>query len=164
MCSHLDPLHLVVIIGPFNKWGVYFLDCNPTSARGHQKIIMVVDYFNKWFKAMPIVKSDGETIAFFVFNQIIARLIIPSEIVTDHGSHFHNEMMKEIESKLGFKHGHFSPYYPWENGQVESVNKSVKTILQKIVIQRKFDWHIMLYPTLWAYQTLVKTSTSFSPF
>jgi hypothetical protein len=65
---------------------------------------------------------------------------------------------------LGFKHGHSSPYYPQENGQVEAVNKSLKTILQKTVSQSKSDWHIMLYPALWAYRTSVKTATSFSPF
>jgi hypothetical protein len=55
---------------------------------------VVIDYFTKWVEAMPIIKSDGKTVAFFVFNQIIARFGIPSEIVTDHGSHFLNEMMK----------------------------------------------------------------------
>jgi transposase InsO family protein len=73
-------------------------------------------------------------------------------------------MIEEIASKLGFKHGHSSPYYPQENGQVEAVNKSLKTILEKNVIQSKFEWHIMLYPALWAYQTSVKTSTRFSLF
>jgi hypothetical protein len=73
---------------------------------------VVIDYFTKWIKAIPTVKSDGNTGAFFVFNQIIARFIISSEIFTDHGSHFQNEIMEEIASKLGFKHGHSSPYYP----------------------------------------------------
>jgi transposase InsO family protein len=109
---------------------------------------MAIEYFNKWAKAMPPVKYNGKTNAFFIFNQIKSRFGIPSEIVTDHGSHFHNEMMKELASKLGFRHGHSSPYYPQENGQVEAMNKSLKTILQKNVSQRKFDWHIMLYPTL----------------
>jgi hypothetical protein len=45
------------------------------------------------------------------------------------------------------KHGHSSPYYPQANGQLEAVNKSLKTILQKIVSQHKSGWHIMLYPT-----------------
>jgi hypothetical protein len=164
MCSHPSPLHPVITVGPFTKWGVDFVDCNPTSVGGHQHIIVVIDYFTKWVEAMPTVKSDGKTVSFFVFNQIIARFRIPSEIVTDHGSHFQNEMMKELASKLGFRHGHSSPYYPQENGQVEAVNKSLKTILQKTVSQRKSDWHIMLYPTLWAYRTSVKTSTGFSPF
>jgi hypothetical protein len=61
---------------------------------------------------MPIVKSDGKTVAFFVFNQIIARFSILSDIVTDDGSHIQNEMMEELASKLEFKHGHSFPYYP----------------------------------------------------
>jgi transposase InsO family protein len=125
---------------------------------------MVLDYFTKWVESIPAVKSDGNIVAFFVFNQIITRFGIPSEIVTDHGSHFQNEMMEEITSNLGFKHGHSSPYYPQENGKVEVVNKSLKTILQNIVNQSKFDWHIMLYPALWEYRTSANTATSFSTF
>jgi hypothetical protein len=112
MHLHIAPLPPVITVGPFTKWGVNFMDCNPTSAGGNQHIIMVVDYFTKWAEAMPTVKSDGKTSTFFIFNQIIAWFSIPSEIVIDHGSHFQNEMMEEITSKLGFRHGHSSPYYP----------------------------------------------------
>jgi transposase InsO family protein len=107
------------------------------------------------------LNPDGKTATFFVFNQIIAWFRIPKEIVTDHGSHFQNEMMTELASKLGFTHDHSSPYYPQENGQVEAVNKSLKTILQKTVSQSKSNWHVMLYPALWAYRTMVNTSTWF---
>jgi hypothetical protein len=141
-----------------------FHGLQPTSAGGHHHIIMVMDYFTKWVEAMPTIKSDGETATHFVFNQIIARFGISKEIVTDHGSHFQNKMMTELASKLGFKQDHSSSYYPQENGQVEAVNKSLKSILQKTVRQSKSNWHMMLYPALWAYQTAVKTSTSFSPF
>jgi hypothetical protein len=109
MCSNPAPFHPVITIGPFTKWGVDFVDCNPTSAGGHKHIIMVIDYFTKWDEAMPKIKSDGKTTTFFVFNQNIARFGIPSEIATDHESQFQNEMMEELESKLGFKHGHSSP-------------------------------------------------------
>ena len=64
------------------------MDCNPASARGHHHIIVVVDYFTKWAKAMPTVKSDGETTVHFIFNQIITWFSIPKELVTDHGRHF----------------------------------------------------------------------------
>jgi transposase InsO family protein len=124
------------------------MDFNLALAGGHQHIIVDLDYFPKWAEAMPTIKFDGKTATLFIFNQIITRLKIPKEIVTDHGNHFHNEMMKELASKLGFKHDHSSPYYPQENGQVEAVNKSLKTILQKTVSQSKSDLHLMLYPAL----------------
>jgi hypothetical protein len=88
MHSHPTPIHPVITVGPFTKWGVDFVDFNPTSAGRHQHIIVAIEYFNKWDKAMPTVKSDGKTATFFVFNQIIARFGILSEIVTNDGSHF----------------------------------------------------------------------------
>ena len=91
---------------------------------------MAINYFMKWAEAMPTVKSDGETDAHFVFNQIITRFDILKELVTDHGRHFQNKMMEELDSKLGYKKEHSSSYYPQVNGQVEAVNKSLKSIIQ----------------------------------
>jgi transposase InsO family protein len=113
---------------------------------------------------MPTIKSNGKTVASFVFNQIIAQFGILSEIITYHGSHFQNEMMVELVSKMGFKHGNSSPYYPQENGQVEAINTSLNTILKKTVSRSNSNWHIMLYPMLWAYRISVKTATGFFPF
>ena len=116
MRSHPAPLFLVVSVGPFMKWGIDYVTCNPASAGGHKYIIVVVDYFTKWVEAIPTFKSDGETTSFFVFNQIIARFGIPKVIVTDHGSHFQNIMMTELTTMLGFGQEHSSLYYPQANG------------------------------------------------
>ena len=53
----------------------------------------------KWGEAMPIVKSDDEIAAHFVFNQIITRFRIPRELVTDHGSHF----QKLFDGRVGIQ-------------------------------------------------------------
>ena len=88
MCSHPAPLHLIVTVGPFPKWGLEFMDCNPVLARGHHHIIVAVNYFTKWVEAMPMIKSNGETAMHFIFNQIITQFDILKEFVTDHGRHF----------------------------------------------------------------------------
>ena len=67
--------------------------------------------------------------------------------------------MEELALKLGYKQEHSSSYYPQENGQVEAMNKSLKSILQQTIAQSKMNWHIMLYPALWAYRNADKTAT-----
>ena len=88
MRSHPAPLFPVVSVGPFMKWGIDYVTCNPASTGGHKYIIVDVDYFTKWTKAMPTFEADGETTAFFMFNQIIACFGIPNVIVANHGSNF----------------------------------------------------------------------------
>ena len=102
--------------------------------------------------------------ALFTFNHIITRFGVPKQLVTDHGSHIQNAMMTELSTQLGFRQEHSSPYYPQANGQVEAVNKTLKTILQRTMDRNKSNWHVMLFPTLWAYRTSVKTATGFTPF
>ena len=148
MRAHPAPMFPIITVGPFTKWGIDYTTCNPPSTRGHRYIIVAVDYFTKWVEAMPTFKDDGETAALFLFNQIIARFGVPREIVTDHGSHFQNQMMSELTSNLGLRQEHSSPYYPQANGQVEAVNKTLKTILQRTINSAKSNWHLMLYSTL----------------
>ena len=44
------------------------------------------------------------------------------------------------------------------------MKKSFKSTLQRTITQSKNNWHIMLYPALWAYRTTVKTVMGFSPY
>jgi hypothetical protein len=144
MRAHPTPMIPVITVGPFTKWGIDYTTCNPLSARGHRYIIVVVDYFTKWVEAMSTFKYDGETTTLFLFNQIIARFDVPREIVTDHGSHFQNQMMSKLTSNLRLQQEHSSPYYPQANGQVEAVNKTLKMILQRTINSANSNWHLML--------------------
>ena len=101
MRAHPAPMFPVITVGPFTKWGIDYTTCNPPSARGHCYIIIAIDCFTKWIEVMPTFKYDGETAALFLFNQIIARFRVLREIVTDHGSKFHNQMMTKLTSNLG---------------------------------------------------------------
>jgi hypothetical protein len=50
--THPTPLHIIVVFGPFAKWGIDFMQCKPTSAGGHGYIIVVIDYFTKWVEVV----------------------------------------------------------------------------------------------------------------
>eukprot|EP00253_Pinus_taeda_P009175 PITA_09175 len=130
------PLHPIVTVIPFSKWGIDYMTCNPHSAMGHGYSIIAIDYFIKWAKA----------------------------IITDHGKHFRNHMMTKLTTQLGLRHDSSTPYYPQANGQVEAVKKVLVIMLQHTVGMHKSNWHLMLFSALWAYRTLVKDATRFTPF
>jgi hypothetical protein len=161
---HPAPLHPVVSVGPFAKWGIDFMTCHPHSAGGHGYIIVAVDYFTKWAEAMPTFDNTGKTAALFLFNHVVTRFCVPQAIVTDHGSHFRNNMMSELTEKLGLRHDSSTPYYPQANGQVEAINKVLITMIRRMIGIHKTSWHTMLFSALWAYRTSVKSATGFMPF
>ena len=107
-----------------------------------------MDYFTKWVEVMPTYKYDAKTVALFLFNHIITRFGIPKSIVTDHGTHFCNAMMVELTSMLHLDHENSSPYYPQADRQVESINRILKTMLQRMVGKHKSNWHVQLFSTL----------------
>ena len=73
-------------------------------------------------------------------------------------------MMEELSAKLGFCHENSTSYYPQGNGQVDAINKVLKTMLCQMVEDHKSNWNQTLFSTLWAYRTSVKTGTSFTLF
>ena len=133
MCAPPIPLHPVITVGPFAKWCIDFMTCNPHSAEGHAYIIVAIDYFTKWAEEIPTLTANGKTAAQFIFNHIIARFGIPQAIVTDHGSHFQHYMVEELTFKLGMLHNSSTLYYPQANGQVEAMNKFLVTMLQRTI-------------------------------
>ena len=89
-------MHPIITLGPFMKWGIYFMTCNPRSAEVNGYIIVAFNYFMKWVEAMPTYNADSIIVIQFLFNHIISRFGVPQAIVTDHGSHFRQHMMAEL--------------------------------------------------------------------
>ncbi len=61
-------------------------------------------------------------------------------------------------------HHKSSTYYPQENGQVGSTNKTLGHSLAKLVNANCNDWDVILFRTLWAYRTTYKMTTQITPF
>jgi transposase InsO family protein len=140
------------------------MTCNPPSSNGHKYIVVAVDYFTKWVEAMPTFNNITDTATRFFFNHVISCFGVPLQLISNHGKHFENEIFVKLSSRLRLSHEFASPHYPQSNGQVEAVNKVLKTMLQHMVNKHKTNWHHMLFSTLWTYRTAMKTTTGFTPF
>ena len=72
-CTYPSPLHPIIVVGPYTKWGIDFMHYKPTSIGGHGYIIVAIDYFTKWVEAMPTYAENGKIFTLFLFNHVIAR-------------------------------------------------------------------------------------------
>ncbi|MCO5557534.1 hypothetical protein L7F22_011100 [Adiantum nelumboides] len=118
----------------------------------------------KWAEAKASRKADAITTAKFLFENIIARFGCPFEIVSDNGTHFINEVIKELTSNFMISLYKSTPYYPQANGQAESTNKTLISVLTKTVEAHRTDWDLKLTSALWAYRTAYKVAINCTPF
>ena len=135
----------MVTVGPFSKWAIDYMIIDPPSVDGHHYIIAAVDYFRKWAEVTPTFDNMTKTTTYFLFNNAITIFGAHKEIVTENGSHFRNSFMDELTTNLGLRHDFSSPYYPQCNGQVEAINKVLKTMLKRMFNKNKTNWHMMLF-------------------
>ncbi|XP_024172220.1 uncharacterized protein LOC112178292 [Rosa chinensis] len=56
-----------------------------------------------------------------------------------------------------------TPYYAQSNGQAKASNKTIITLLKKMLVENPRQWHDTLYETLWAYRTSKRNPTVTTP-
>jgi transposase InsO family protein len=113
-------------------------------------ILVAVDYVSKWIEALPCKKADN--INSKMFEEIIfSRFGVSRIVISDGGSHFIDKRFENYLSKHGIRHNVATPYHPQTSGQVETSNKQIKNILQKIVNEMGTGWKDKLPEALWAY-------------
>jgi hypothetical protein len=65
------PLHLVIGIVPFSKWGLDFIGpISPPSSAGHIFILTATDSFTRWAEAVPLKNAKAEQVVLFLQENI----------------------------------------------------------------------------------------------
>ena len=96
-------------------------------------MIVATDYFTKWVKAIPMKKVEQKDVISFIKEHIIHRFGIPQTIITDQGTMFIDDEMKEFMEDYGIKHLTSTSYYAQANGQAKASNKIIIGILEKML-------------------------------
>jgi transposase InsO family protein len=124
------PLRYNLQIDLFDVWGIDFMGPFKNS-HGLEHILVMVDYVSKWVEAMPCCKaSTEESIAMFK-SMIFPRFGTPRILISDGGTHFTGKNFKKCLSKLGIEQRVSTAYHPQTNGQAETSNGQLKSILNK---------------------------------
>ncbi|CEL97793.1 unnamed protein product [Vitrella brassicaformis CCMP3155] len=96
--------------------------------------------------------------------EVVARHGLPEQIITDNGSHFVNQLMREVAIRLRIKHTTTTPQHPQGNGMIERFNRTLKDRMRPYLNKLQTNWDRVIPLVLYAYRTTEHESTGFTPF
>ena len=149
---------------PFERIAVDIVGpIHPMTDQKNRYILTVVDYATRYPEAIPLPSIETERVAEALVS-IFTRVGIPKEMLTDQGTQFTSDLMKEISKLLSIKHFTTSPYHPACNGLVERFNGTLKQMLKRMCAENPRDWDRYITPLLFAVRDAPQESMGFSPF
>jgi transposase InsO family protein len=83
-------------------------------------------------------------------NVIFPRFGTPRILISDGGTDFTGKNFRKCLSKLEIEHRVSTAYHPQTNGQAETSNRQLKSILNKTIEKGGKDWSKKLDGALWA--------------
>ncbi|KAF6030922.1 hypothetical protein EB796_010766 [Bugula neritina] len=149
---------------PFKRCAIDLVGpINPPSEKGHRYILTLVDYATRYPEATPLKNIDSATVAEALLD-MYSRVGIPEEVISDQGTQFISDYMKEFTRLLDMRQLPTSPYHAMANGLVEKFNGTLKSMLKKLCAKEPRQWHRFINAALFAYREVPQESTGFAPF
>lgn len=83
-------------------------------------------------EALALRDNKAAGVDNFLCSNIMTKFGYPIELVSDQGTHFLNDALRELAQTHMILHKNSTPYHPQANGQVESSNKILGKIIKKL--------------------------------
>lgn len=159
------PLGRMPVIGePFKRVAVDLVGpISPLSDGGNRYILVLVDFATRYPEAVALRNIDAATVAEALWN-MWSRYGVPEEVLTDRGTQFTSDVMKQAYALLGVRGLTTTPYHAQANGLVERFNGTLKSMIRKLCLERPKDWDRYINAALFAYREVPSESLGFSPF
>jgi transposase InsO family protein len=160
--GELQPLPI-----PESRWetvSVDFITELPES-HGFDAIMTAVDSTGKRAHFIPThttVTAAGA--ARLYLNHIWKLHGLPRNILSDRGTQFVAEFMRELCRLLSIKISTSTAYHPQSDGQTERVNQEIEQYLRLFVDERQDDWDELTPMAEFTYNNHVHSSTQHTPF
>ena len=137
---------------PFRRVAVDLVGpLSPPSEDNHRYILTLVDYATRYPEAVALKNIDTETVAETLVD-FYSRIGVPEEILSDMGTQFTSDLMKEVARLLSIKQLTTSPYHPICNGLVEKFNGTLKKMLKRLCQEEPRQWHRFINAVLFCLQ------------
>ena len=141
----------VDLVGPF------------TPAGGYTHIITAIDVFTKYLFATPIRRVTARTVVDALTDIFLKHTYIPITILTDKGTQFTSNLMKEATDLLDIDLKHATVKHPQTIGLLERAHAGLKKTLKIYENNQHKDWHKYINYAVFAHNTAWNPNTKTTP-
>ena len=156
------PLKSIPVGEPFECVGMDFKEFD-VSNKGNRYALVFQDYLTKWPEVFPVADRTAKTVA-SCLAELVWRHGVPAHIIHDREAEFLSDVLQDTAAILGVKQLPTSGGHPQTDGLVERLNRTLKSMLSKLVVKKGRNWDELLGPVLMAYRTTPQASSGESPF
>ncbi|XP_055604152.1 uncharacterized protein K02A2.6-like [Uranotaenia lowii] len=150
--ANSKPLPITAIELPNNPWDYVSMDFWSTSEIHHLKALILIDNYSRFLVAMPMEKSDTETVKKSL-KRVFETYYLPKTLKADNGPPFNSVELKNwLQQHWGIKLIHSTPLNPTENGLVERSMQGI-TKISSIAKLEKRNWKEVLAEYVAAYNS-----------
>lgn len=152
-----------ISLKPFDKIYIDIVGPLPlTIPNGNKFILSMVDYLTKFVEFVAIPDQQANTVARALFEEILCRYNIPKILVSDNGTNFTSNILKQLCKILGVQHIRTSAYHPQSNA-VERQHSTLGNYLRCFVDLNPTNWDNFIRTASHSYNNTIHVSTGYSP-
>ena len=129
-----------------------------------KSILTMIDGLSGWAEAVTIANKSAPTVARALYTEWISRYGVPEQLHSDRGVQFESAVVAELCAVFGIDKTRTTPYRFQANGKCERFNRTITSMLRRVVQKRPYDWEPLLSPVLQAYRSTVSVSTGFTTY
>ena len=120
---------------PMERWAIDTIH-TPGDSSGNKYVVAIIDCFSRFLGLYPIKVLEKEKVAKALL-QHAGFFGIPSELVSDNGTDYVNDIIKEMMDIIGTNHITTLAYSKEENGIVERSNRETWRWLRALLYDRR---------------------------
>ena len=164
--DYIDPkTKLGTIIGnnPMDLLCIDFTKVDPSEG-SKENVLVLTDTFTKFSQVFITPNQKALTIAKILLDKWFYIYGIPTQIHSDQGQCFDNQVMKHLYVMYGIEKSITTPYNLCGNGHCERFNHKMMGLLTSLSKEQKYNWLLHLPSLVFAYNTMSHSTTGYQPY
>ena len=157
------PLQPMLVGMPNERVALDIIDHLPESEAGMVCVLMMIDHFSKYAKAVALPDQRAQTIATAFIEHWVSAFGTPRQLHTDQGRNFESALMHELCTLLKIDKTRTTPYHPSGNGQCERQNSTAMNLVHSYAREDPYNWDKHLSLAMMGYNMTKHSATGFEP-